>query len=411
MPGALDGVRVLDLSRVLAGPYATMILGDLGADVIKVEAPGGSDDTRFWGPPFQNGMSAYYTAINRNKRSMTVDLKSEKGREAIRRLARGADVLIHNFKTGTMERWGLGYDDLSRLNPRLIYCSITGFGETGPLAPLAGYDYIIQAMSGWMSINGTEETGPLKVGVAVTDVFTGLYAAIAIEAALFAREKTGRGQKIDLALFDCAVSALVNVAANYLLSGAVPKPLGNEHPNIVPYSTYEASDGPIVIAVGNDRQFQALCSLLSDRTLGTDPRFQTNAGRVAHRDELNRRLNAEIKQRPRAEWQRLLAEKGIPCGPVQTLDELFSHPQTAAREMTVAMHHPLIGSLKLVASPLKLSDTPVSYRLPPPLPGEHNDEAAKAWEKRPEYEGETTAATDDRIQTNRTERGSIDDEL
>lgn len=386
MPGALDGVRVLDLSRVLAGPYATMILGDLGADVIKIEAPGGSDDTRFWGPPFQNGMSAYYTAVNRNKRSMTVNLKSEEGRETIRRLAETADVLIHNFKTGTMDQWGLGYEALSLLNPRLIYCSITGFGETGPLAPLAGYDYIIQAMSGWMSINGTVDTGPLKVGVAVTDVFTGLYAAIAIEAALLAREKTGRGQKIDLALFDCAVSALVNVAANYLLSGDVPKPLGNEHPNIVPYSTYMASDGPIVIAVGNDRQFQALCTLLSDRSIGSDPRFQTNPGRVAHRDELNQRLNEEIKRRTRAEWQRLLAEKGIPCGPVQTLDELFRHPQTAAREMTVTVHHPIVGPLKLVARPLKLSDTPVSYRLPPPLAGEHNGEVEAGWQGNPAAE-------------------------
>ncbi|MED0664261.1 CoA transferase [Geobacillus thermodenitrificans] len=379
MGGALDGVRVLDLSRVLAGPYATMILGDLGADVIKVEAPGGSDDTRFWGPPFKNGMSAYYTAVNRNKRSITADLKTEEGRKTVCRLAETADVVIHNFKTGTMEKWGLGYEELSRLNPRLIYCSITGFGETGPLAPLAGYDYIIQAMSGWMSINGTPDTGPLKVGVAVTDVFTGLYAAIAIEAALLAREKTGRGQKIDLSLFDCAIGALVNVAANYLLSGNISKPLGNEHPNIVPYSTYEASDGPIVIAVGNDRQFQALCSLLSDRSIGTDPRFQTNPGRVAHRDELNRRLNEEIKQRTRAEWQRLLAEKGIPCGPVQTLDELFRHPQTAAREMMVIMHHPTVGSLPLVASPLKLSETPVSYRLPPPLAGEHNNESDIGW--------------------------------
>jgi len=386
MPGALDGVRVLDLSRVLAGPYATMILGDLGADVIKVEAPGGSDDTRFWGPPFQNGMSAYYTAVNRNKRSVTVDLKTEQGRETVRRLAETADVVIHNFKTGTMDKWGLDYEALSRLNPRLIYCSITGFGETGPLASLPGYDYIIQAMSGWMSINGTADTGPLKVGVAVTDVFTGLYAAIAIEAALLAREKTGRGQKIDLALFDCAVSALVNVAANYLLSGDVPKPLGNEHPNIVPYSTYMASDGPIVIAVGNDRQFQALCSLLSDRSIGSDPRFQTNPGRVAHRDELNRRLNEEIKRRTRAEWQRLLAEKGIPCGPVQTLDELFRHPQTAARKMTVTLHHPIVGPLTLVASPLKLSDTAVSYRLPPPLAGEHNGEVEAGWQGKPAAE-------------------------
>ncbi|TXK89676.1 CoA transferase [Parageobacillus sp. SY1] len=328
MPGALDGVRILDMTRVLAGPYATMILGDLGADVIKVEAPGGSDDTRFWGPPFQNGMSAYYTAVNRNKRSITVNLKEEKGKNIIRHLAKTADVVIHNFKTGTMEKLGLDYDHLSSINSRLIYCSITGFGETGPYRHLPGYDYIIQAMSGWMSINGTASSGPLKVGVAITDVFTGLYAAIAIQAA----------------------------------------------PNIVPYSTYEASDGPIVIAVGNDRQFQAFCGLLSDPTIGTDPRFQTNPDRVAHREELNNRINEEVKKRTRAEWQRLLAEKGIPCGPVQNLEQLFQHPQTLARDMVITMKHEKVGSLQLVGSPLKLSDTKISYRLPPPLAGEHNDE-------------------------------------
>ncbi|WP_461201832.1 CaiB/BaiF CoA transferase family protein [Anoxybacillus sp. TBDG-1] len=372
MTGALDGIRVLDLTRVLAGPYATMILGDLGADVIKVEAPGGSDDTRFWGPPFQNGMSAYYAAINRNKRSMTVNLKEESGKETICQLAQTADVIIHNFKSGTMERLGLGYDDLSPINPKLIYCSITGFGETGPYRHLAGYDYIIQAMSGWMSINGTEQSGPLKVGVAVTDIFTGLYAAIAVQAALIARKKTGSGQKIDLSLFDCAISALVNVASNYFMSGEVPKPLGNDHPNIVPYSTYEASDGLFVVAVGNDRQFQALCELLEDQTIGADERFRTNAGRVAHRHELNYRLNNELKKKTRAEWQQLFEQKGIPCGPVHTLDQVFQHPQTLARNMIIRMDHPHVGELKLVGTPLKFSHTPVTYRLAPPLAGEHN---------------------------------------
>ncbi|MGG6431566.1 CaiB/BaiF CoA transferase family protein [Anoxybacillus sp. D401a] len=373
MKGALEGIRVVDLTRVLAGPYATMILGDLGADVIKVEAPGGSDDTRFWGPPFQNGMSAYYAAVNRNKRSITINLKEEKGKETIRQLVKTADVFIHNFKTGTMERLGLGYDDLSAINPKLIYCSITGFGETGPYHHLAGYDYIIQAMSGWMSINGTEQSGPLKVGVAVTDIFTGLYATIAVQAALIAREKTGRGQKIDLSLFDCAISALVNVASNYLMSNEVPKPLGNDHPNIVPYSTYEASDGLFVVAVGNDRQFQALCELLEDQTIGADERFRTNAGRVAHRHELNHRLNDELKKKTRAQWQKLFEQKGIPCGPVYTIHEAFQHPQTLARDMIVNMEHPHVGTLKLVGSPLKFSETAVSYRLFPPLAGEHND--------------------------------------
>ena len=373
MKGALEGIRVVDLTRVLAGPYATMILGDLGADVIKVEAPGGSDDTRFWGPPFQNGMSAYYAAVNRNKRNITINLKEEKGKETIRRLVKTADVFIHNFKTGTMERLGLGYDELSPINPKLIYCSITGFGETGPYHHLAGYDYIIQAMSGWMSINGTEQSGPLKVGVAVTDIFTGLYAAIAVQAALIAREKTGRGQKIDLSLFDCAISTLVNVASNYFMSGEVPKPLGNDHPNIVPYSTYEASDGLFVVAVGNDRQFQALCELLEDQTIGADERFRTNASRVAHRHELNGRLNKELKKKTRAEWQQLFEQKGIPCGPVYTIHEAFQHPQTLARDMIVNMKHPHVGTLKLVGSPLKFSETAVSYRLSPPLAGEHND--------------------------------------
>ncbi|MBA2879515.1 crotonobetainyl-CoA:carnitine CoA-transferase CaiB-like acyl-CoA transferase [Anoxybacillus kamchatkensis] len=381
MAGALDGIRVIDLTRVLAGPYATMILGDLGADVIKIEAPGGSDDTRFWGPPFQNGMSAYYAAVNRNKRSITVNLKDESGKETIRQLSKTADIIIHNFKTGTMERLGLGYDDLSAINPQLIYCSITGFGETGPYHHLAGYDYIIQAMSGWMSINGTEQSGPLKVGVAVTDIFTGLYAAIAVQAALIARQKTGSGQKIDLSLFDCAISALVNVASNYLMSGEVPKPLGNDHPNIVPYSTYEASDGLFVVAVGNDRQFQALCELLEDQSIGADERFRTNAGRVAHRHELNRRLNDELKKKTRAQWQKLFEQKGIPCGPVHTLDQVFQHAQTHARNMLIHMDHPDVGTLKLVGTPLKFSHTPVTYRFAPPLAGEHNDLFIKGGKK------------------------------
>ncbi|MBA4536157.1 CoA transferase [Bacillus aquiflavi] len=377
MAGALEGIRILDMTRVLAGPYSTMILGDLGADVIKVEAPGGSDDTRFWGPPFQNGASAYYVCANRNKRSITVNLKTEKGKEVIRRLAKTADVVIHNFKTGTMEKFGLCYEKLSTINPRLIYCSITGFGETGPNSHLPGYDYIIQAMSGWMSITGTEESGPLKVGVAVTDIFTGLYAAIAIQAALLARGKTNKGQKIDLSLFDSAISTLVNVASNYLMTGKVPRRLGNDHPNIVPYSTYEASDGKLVIAVGNDRQFQSLCELFSDPEIGRDPRFQTNAGRLQFREELNQRLNKEIRKKSKAVWQQLLSKKGVPCGPVNTMEQLFQDPQTAAREMQVSMDHPEVGNIKLVGSPLKMSDTKVSYRLPPPLAGEHNEEIFK----------------------------------
>ncbi len=317
-------------------------------------------------------MSAYYAAVNRNKRSITVNLKDESGKETIRQLSKTADIIIHNFKTGTMERLGLGYDDLSAINPKLIYCSITGFGETGPYHHLAGYDYIIQAMSGWMSINGTEQSGPLKSAWR-----SQISSQVCMQRSPYKQHsslgKNRKRTKIDLSLFDCAISALVNVASNYLMSGEVPKPLGNDHPNIVPYSTYEASDGLFVVAVGNDRQFQALCELLEDQSIGADERFRTNAGRVAHRHELNRRLNDELKKKTRAQWQKLFEQKGIPCGPVHTLDQVFQHAQTHARNMLIHMDHPDVGTLKLVGTPLKFSHTPVTYRFAPPLAGEHND--------------------------------------
>ncbi|GGC94694.1 CoA transferase [Thalassobacillus devorans] len=374
MKGALSDIKVLDLSRVLAGPYCTMILGDLGAEVVKVEAPGGSDETRKWGPPFQEGVSAYYLCANRNKKSITADLKSEKGKQKIMDLVRDFDVVIHNFKAGTMERLGLGYDELKQVNPGLVYCSITGFGETGPYKDLPGYDFIIQAMSGLMSITGDEQSGPQKVGIAITDVLTGLYACIGIQAALLERIASGTGQKVDLALYDTAVSSLVNIASNFLMSGKVPQRLGNHHANIVPYQTFPSSDGEMIVAVGNDHQFQRLCKLLGLAEVAEDHRFSTNPARVENRRELTAILQTVFQKQPAAYWKIHLDKAKIPCGPIQDLKVLTKDPQLAAREMFFSMPHPRAGEIKLVGSPLKLSRTPVSYRYHPPESGEHQHE-------------------------------------
>lgn len=375
---ALEGIKVIDLSRVLAGPYCTMILGDLGAEVIKIEAPGGSDDTRAWGPPFAGDVSAYYLCANRNKKALTLNLREETGRRILKTLVRDADVLIHNFKTGTMEKWGLSYRELSVENPGLVYCGISGYGQTGPYRELPGYDFVIQAMCGLMSVTGTAETGPLKVGVAITDVLTGLYAAVAIQAALLARAHTGAGQEIDLSLYDCAISAMVNVASNYLISGQIPGRLGNKHPNIVPYQTFRAADGELAIAVGNDRQFRTLCRLLGMPELADDERFATNPRRLEHVEELEKRINAVTSTRPRAHWVNLFWQSGIPSGPIQTLDQVFRDPQVVARGMKIDMRHPTAGMVPLVASPIKMSATPVSYRDHPPAAGEHTDEILRA---------------------------------
>ncbi|OIK09146.1 CoA transferase [Bacillus sp. MUM 116] len=374
MSGALEGIKVLDLTRVLAGPNCTMILADLGAEVIKVEAPGGSDETRGWGPPFQNGVSAYYLCANRNKRSLTVDLKSEEGRDIIRELAKEADVLIHNFKSGSMEKWFLDYDSLKKRNPRLVYCSITGFGESGPLSHLPGYDYIIQGMSGLMSITGNQESGPIKIGVAMVDILTGLYSAIAIEAALLEREKSGEGQKIDMSLMDSAVSSLANVASNYLISGNVPQRLGNDHPNIVPYSIFKTMDGEIIIAVGNDRQFSALCSLMGIPEIAEDEKYRTNKARVENRKVLTKILENQLQLKPSDDWMELFSKNNIPCGPIQNMDQVFNHPQVIARDMVVQVDHPEAGSVKLVGSPIKLSRTGTKVERHPPMPGEHTIE-------------------------------------
>ncbi|WP_077702729.1 CaiB/BaiF CoA transferase family protein [Virgibacillus dokdonensis] len=372
MAGALEHIRVLDLSRVLAGPYCTMIMGDLGAEIIKVEAPGGSDETRKWGPPFQEEVSAYYLCANRNKKSITLDLKSASGAEKIKQLIKESDVIIHNFKTGTMERFGLSYHTLSSINPKLIYCSITGFGETGPFKDLPGYDFIIQAMSGLMSITGDEQTGPQKMGVAITDVLTGMYATIGIQAALLERSKSKQGQKLDIALYDAAVSALVNIGSNYFMSGEIPSQLGNQHANIVPYQTFHTKDGEMVIAAGNDRQFQMLCDILGAASLKTDPKFKTNPDRVANRNELVPLLQQLFLQQPTAYWLKECRQQSIPCGPIQNMAEVARDSQLLARDMFVQMKHPTAGEIHLIGSPLKLSRTPVSYRYHPPNAGEHN---------------------------------------
>ncbi|GGC98458.1 CaiB/BaiF CoA transferase family protein [Pontibacillus salipaludis] len=374
MSTSLEGIRVLDLTRVLAGPYCSMILGDLGAEVIKVEAPGGSDDTRKWGPPFQEGISAYYLCANRNKKSMTVDLKSSEGKEIIHKLVKRSDVVMHNFKTGTMERLGLDYKALNEINPRIVYCSITGFGETGPYKNLPGYDFIIQAMSGLMSITGDEHSGPQKLGIAITDVLTGLYACIGIQSALLERQKSGKGQMIDLSLYDAAVSSLINIGSNYLMSGEVPERLGNQHANIVPYQTFYSSDGEMVIAVGNDRQFRSLCRLLGQPQLSEDPRFITNPDRVAHRQQLTPLLQKAFSKQSTAYWKELCDKEGVPFGPIQTINELVQDPQLQARKMFLQTDHPKAGRIKLIGSPLKLSRTPTVLSHYPPDPGEHTSE-------------------------------------
>lgn len=374
MTGALANIKVLDLSRVLAGPYCTMIMGDLGAEVIKVESPGGSDETRKWGPPFIDEVSAYYLSANRNKKAITLDLKSEAGVEIIKKLVQESDVIINNFKTGTMDRFGLGYDVLSELNPRIVYCSITGFGETGPDRHIPGYDFIIQAMSGLMSITGTKESGPQKTGVAIVDVLTGLYACIGIQAALLERVQSGKGQKLDISLYDSAVSALVNIGSNYLMAEQIPKTLGNTHANIVPYQAFQTLDGEMVIAVGNDHQFKAFCDVLGKPDYANNILFQTNPNRVKNRDQLVPLLQAILLTKETAYWQEQCRNNNIPSGPIQNLEEVVHDKQLQARKMFITQDHPTVGRIKLIGSPLKLSRTPVQMKYHPPNPGEHNEE-------------------------------------
>jgi crotonobetainyl-CoA:carnitine CoA-transferase CaiB-like acyl-CoA transferase len=386
MPGSdgpLANVRVLDLTRVLAGPTATQILGDLGADVIKVERPGVGDDTRGWGPPYltdaagrETGESAYFLSANRNKRSVTIDLGQAEGCALVRRLARRSDVLIENFKVGDMARFGLGWQHLHGEMPGLVYCSISGFGQTGPYAAQAGYDFLIQGLGGIMSITGAADGPPTKVGVAVADIVCGLYAATAVLAALRHRDATGRGQYIDLALLDTQVAWLANQAMNYLIGGSAPGRLGNAHPNIVPYQSFPTADGSIIVAVGNDTQFARFAAVLQAGEWASDPRFARNADRVRNRAILVPLIEARLAVRPSRHWLAALAQENVPAGPVNDIAQVFADPQVRHRGMAVSMPHPAAGpaGVPLVADPINLSDTPVSYRRPPPRLGEHTEE-------------------------------------
>ena len=388
-------MRVLDLSRVLAGPWCTQTLADLGADVIKVERPpsatsSGGDDTRGWGPPFLKDSTgadtheaAYYVGTNRNKRSITVDIAVPEGQALIRKIALQSDVFVENYKVGDMARYGLDFASLHALNPRLVYCSITGFGQTGPYRERAGYDYAIQGMGGLMSVTGPSRAeiaddasggGPQKVGVAVADLFTGMYACTSILAALRHRDITGLGQAIDMALLDTQVAMLANLGANYLTTGVAPQRMGNAHQNIVPYQVFEVADGHMILAVGNDTQFAKFCDVAGAPHLAADPRFARNAGRVQHRATLVPMLAVLMKARTRSDWLAALEAAKVPSGPINDLADVFADPHVQAREMTVQLPHPLAGEVKLVASPMKFSATPVQYRRPPPLLGEHTAE-------------------------------------
>ncbi len=370
----LEGVVVLDLSRVLAMPFCTQMLSDLGATVWKVESPWG-DDTRRWGPPFVEGESSYYLSVNRGKKSVAINLKSEKGQELVRGLARKADVFVENFKTGDLARYGLGYGDLSKLNPRLVYASITGFGGTGPRAREAGYDTVVQGMTGIMSITGEPDRPPMKVGVAWIDILTGLTAAVGILAALRERETSGAGQHIDLALFDVGLMAMVNALQGYLLTHEVPQRMGNVHPTVSPVGTFRASDGWFILTAGNDGQYRRMCDAIGRPDLREDERLETNAGRLEHREELGAELAALFRSRPRDEWIRLLNGAGVPVSPVYDLAEALADPQAEARGVVWRVPHPTLGEVPLVANALRhMSRTPAEPAGPPPLLGEHTRE-------------------------------------
>jgi len=370
----LEGIRVLDLSRIIAGPFCSQILGDMGAEVIKVEQPGVGDDSRTWGPPFKNGESAYFFCINRNKKSITVDMKNPRGKAIIRELAKRSDVLLENFKPGTLAKLGLDWDVLGQENPRLIFCSISGFGRTGPSADRGGYDVIVQAMGGLMGITGEPDGAPVKVGVAMTDICTALYAHGAILAALYARDRTGVGQRIDVSLLETQIAALINIASSYLNAGEIPGKWGTAHVNIVPYQAFRMQDGSMIIGAANDRLWVKLCDAIGLPEVGRDPRYATNAQRVAHRDEIVRRLEARLATKTRKEWETTLAPTGIPCGPINRMDEVFADPQVQHLEMVLEEEHPTAGTIRMVRNPVSFSLTPVDLRQVPPRLGEHTEE-------------------------------------
>ncbi len=406
--GALDCVRVLDLSRVLAGPWCTQTLADLGAEVIKIERPAGAghpggDDTRGWGPPFlkdadghDTAEAAYFLGANRNKRSVTIDIAQPEGQALVMKLAATCDVMVENFKVGDMARYGLDAASVRAQLPRLVYCSITGFGQTGPYRDRAGYDYAVQGMGGLMSVTGERDDlpggGPQKVGVAVADLFTGMYATVAILAALRHRDATGTGQTIDMALLDTQVAMLANLGANYLVTKKAPSRAGNAHQNIVPYQVFEVADGHLILAVGNDGQFARFCAVAGCEELAKDARFAVNANRVRNRDVLVPLLAQRMRQRSRADWLAALEAAKVPCGPINDLADVFADPQVRERGMTVQVAHPLNAALELVASPMKLSHTPVQVRRPPPLLGQHTEQVMNELGIGPEEQARLRAA-------------------
>ncbi|MBM3344012.1 MAG: CoA transferase [Betaproteobacteria bacterium] len=381
----LAGIRVLDMSRILAGPWVGQLLADLGAEVIKIERPGKGDDTRAWGPPFvkdKNGNdtsdAAYFMCANRGKKSLTLDIANPEGQQIIRELAQVSDILLENYKFGDLKRYGLDYESLSKLNPRLIYCSITGFGQTGPYRERAGYDYLIQGMGGIMSMTGERDErpggGPQRVGVAIADLMTGMYSTVGILAALQERTKSGQGQYIDMALLDTQVAWLANQNANYLIGGQVPQCIGNEHPNVMPYQTFRTRDGNMIIATGNDGQYQRLCEAADIPEAAADARFASNALRIANREACTAVLAEALKQKTTAEWIALLETVGVPCGPINRLDEVYRDVQVQHRGLKISVPHPVAGDVPLTANPIKFSRTPIHYDRAPPLVGEHADE-------------------------------------
>jgi crotonobetainyl-CoA:carnitine CoA-transferase CaiB-like acyl-CoA transferase len=388
MTSPLAGLRVLDLSRVMAGPWCGQILADLGAEVIKIERPGRGDDTREWGPPWltdtdgaETHESAYFLSANRGKQSVTIDITTEAGRDLIRGFARLSDILIENYKVGDLDAKGLGYADIAKVNPGIIYCSITGFGQTGPRASEPGYDYLAQGMGGFMSITGVADgepgAGPQRAGLAVADLTTGMYSVIGILAALRHRDATGRGQRLDMALLDTQVGWLANQAQNYFTSGDVPTRTGSWHPNLAPYQPFKTSDGYVIIAIGNDLQFERFCRFVNRLDLAQDPRFATNPARVANRIPLAEALDAITATRSSAEWMETLPKVAVPCGPIHTIDKVFDEPQVVARGMKVTLDHPKGGAIPGVALPIKFSESTVDYKLPPPMLGEHTEEVLR----------------------------------
>ncbi len=374
VPGPLAGIRVLDLTRALSGPFATMILGDLGADVIKLEDTWHGDDTRRWGPPFQGDDASYFLSINRNKRGLSVNLKEPQGQQVAQRLAVATDVMLENFRPGTAARLGLGYQELSERNPRLIYASISGYGQTGPSAPLPGYDAVAQAISGMMSVTGEADGEPVRSGTSLADVGAGMYAVIGILAALHARESTGRGQQVDIALLDGQLSWLTYVAGKYFATGVTPGRFGSAHESVAPYQVFPTADEPLMVAVGSDGLWRRFTAATGLDELNDDPRYATNPARVSHRDTLVPAITKALATRGCVEWADLLNAAGVPAGPVNTVPAALEQPQVAAREMVVEVEHPVAGTLKMLGSPLKLSGQPVSFRHPPPTLGQHTDQ-------------------------------------